>query len=470
METRSYHAEALPNRHSWVMRVHIMSLVLGCVALSACQPVPQMPNHSLSAIRPSAVASESAAVTRVTDQPMVSPDTRSTVTIPMPTLPMDQPWFLMRDDDDPCDLNGRGKHLIALDSQGQQTLFGGGITAITKRLGLPPLLAVCTPDGRTVLVDPVDGWTSMPLPLEPGAVLTQFALSPDRTNAILDVLLPTDDSLFDEPSYLLDLHTGALRPVNTIPTSSGHGGPYSTSVTVRFLGWSSGGLYLLVVVNKAGGTTVEVFDPTVAESPLQELVRNSPHTLNIAHEILVVVNNLSSSSSLTVSDLRQGTSQIIDQAGGFSQPTISPDGTALVYFRSDQNSANHDSPRFELVTFGLTGHTQTIISDSFGIPIEIFNDTADIPVGAFWSQDSQRIIAVTNAGHGDEVSLFDLNGTLLNRVPFPWSYILGVTSDDQLVLTEPGVWIRWLPLRPGASPYIPYFAMGHAWYDLAYLP
>lgn len=371
-------------------------------------------------------------------------------------LSADQPWFLVVDEHNQCGQGVSNYRLLAIDRAGQPTQLDRGVTASAQRPGMPPLLATCAADGTSAIADPVR-WSSLPLSLDPGVVVTQLMLSPDRQRAAVRTTCWLS-SICDNgrpilESQILDLRSGAMRPAPGLPVSSYGGGPGGDSVGVSYLAWGAGGLYYSTSRSKAGGTTVEVIDPNNPQAGGRELARNAQYVLDSDNDLLITLSSPAGYPSMVMFDLRHGTTQTIDQAAWLSVPAIAPDGTALSYFRSEQDLYNVISPTVELVVFDIAHNTKTVLTDTLGTPFEVYRHTAT-NAATLWSRDSQRLIAFTqNQRDGQHASLLARDGALISAVALSSAGIFGVTNDDQIVLDEAG--LTWLPLRPGAAPYAP---------------
>jgi hypothetical protein len=148
----------------------------------------------------------------------------------------------------------------------------------------------------------------------------------------------------------------------------------------------------------------------------------------------------------------------------------------LAYFRTDQHIGVMPLPHAELVAFDIVRNTTTVLTDTIGspFPLEINWRFTAQRISTLWSQDSQRIITAIWTLEGEKQALLlARDGTLINRVVISRVPLdgdpLGVTSDDQLVVKlegdplgvtstdqlRPESLIRWLPLRPGDTPYAP---------------
>jgi Tol biopolymer transport system component len=392
------------------------------------------------------------------------------------TLPADQPWFLIADEHPRCGTDIPASHLVTVNRAGQLTQLDHDVTAVTERPGAPPLLATCAADGTSALLDPVH-WTSLRLPLKPAVVVTQIILSPDHKHAILQITCWRDSRCDDgrpvEGHLFVDLRSGAMRPAEGLPTSSGGGGPYNDSIGVRLEGWGAAGLYYST--SGKGWSALNVIDPTHPQAPSRELARNTPYALDSAADLLVFFGPPSVYPSMTVFDVRHDTTQIIDQAAVLSLPAIAPDGTALAYIRSDQGSDSAVAPHAELVIFDIARHTKTVLTELLGHPIEMFAYGSG-GQAIYWLPDSRRVVAITRAptrpqappiilSSGEEISvvtppepqasLLARDGTLLTTVPLPDGRPNRVTNDEQLMLDVQGTGVRWLPMRAGVAPYAP---------------
>jgi hypothetical protein len=386
-------------------------------------------------------------------------------------LPTDQPWFLIADESNQCGDGIPSSHLVAIDRAGRQTQLDQGITSSAERLGAPPLLATCAADGSAALLDPMS-WTRTPLPLPPWVTVTQIILSPDQHSAILQ-LACWIGSRCDEsrPSFvdnqIIDLVSGAISPAPYLPTSYSL---YGASVSIAFLGWGDAGLYSFESRNKAGGTALRVIDPYDAQGSAHEIASNVGYALNSSLDLLAVAAIQSPPRSMTVFDLRRGSREEIDRAAWLSNPALAPDGSALAYFRSDQDQGGVPPQHVELIVFDLTHHTRAVLPVSLGMPFEI-STYGLMSSATFWSRDSQRIIALSyDASGAAQASLLTRDGALIHTVPLPAGQFLGITDDDQIMLDLADIHhLSWLPLRPGATPHLPPITFG-TWSSVAYMP
>lgn len=426
----------------------IICCALSLVPLTACQPAS-------SGLRPTlASVTQGPAPSEVLPSPVPAVDLLS---LPRASsIPTDLPWIFAHNDFDLCPAADRVSYMIAIDRAGQLTRLSQIVTAYARRPGAPPLLLACGSDGSASLLDP-QGWTSVRLDLEPGTRISQMVLSPDQGRAALLTMCEQgagcNDGQAAQLFQIVDLRTGALSRGPTLATSSG-GGPYHISGSVDLLGWGQAGLYYSVTYSKAGGSYLMLIDPYDPQAASRELANNRYYALDCAHDLLVRRSWSSEAAGLSVLDLRHGTRQLIDQGPGLSLPAIAPDGSALAYLRRGRGNDSGAAPHTELVRFDLARSTQTILAANLGAAAEM-QIVGSMQASTIWSQDSQRIIAVTQSAQGQpQASLLTRDGGLISTLPLPNSRLLGVTADDQLVLEQSDrVGVSWLPIGAGAAPY-----------------
>jgi Tol biopolymer transport system component len=450
------------------------------VSPSAPVAVPTMPmvrtTAAVASVIPQLTALPSTATWPAAPTPV--PALTPTVAVPteFPTAPplthvreadrlaSDQPWVLVSDAPHLCgaSLGDLGYSLIAIDRAGGLTRLNRGVMAIAKRLGAPPLLVTCEADGAFAIVDPLH-WTSAPLSIPPGITVAQIVLSPDQQQVILRLgCIQPYQCPMNSPVQLqiVDLQTGTMHSVPDFSMLlSVGGGPYSSeSVDTELLGWGRKGLYYTVSINEKIPTfTLNLLDLAGPQAISQTLAQNTHYMLDSSHDRMLVISDTLTSEniSFTLSDVRQHTTQILEQGRWLSSPVFAPDGAALAYFRSDDLYSGQ-LPHMELVVFDITRNTTTVLTDMFATPSNLVSGGA-LNTGLAWSQDGQRIYAGTRSPQGvSQASLLTRDGILLNTVTVTDGAALEITSDDQLILNgQDGHVVSWLPLRAGAAPYAP---------------
>jgi hypothetical protein len=386
------------------------------------------------------------------------------------SLPTDQPWFLVNNESRQCGYGVGSRQLITIDPTGRSIQLDHRITAWAERPGAPPLLATCSADGVAAIVDPVD-WIRHPVALRPGSSIDSLVVSPDQQRAIIRTICwaetPCAQQTGQSPeTYMLDLHTWAIQPAYNIPQTYAVGGPYQYVTTVDLLEWSSDGLYYSTTGSKAGPTTLDLIDPDDPLAGSRVLLQNASYHIDSSRGRVVSMDIRSKQPGLTLLDLRQDTTETIEQGTWIGTPALSPDGSTLVYLRFNQNLSQIASSDVDIVLFDLEQHTKTVIARGLGTPAQMWYD--GIGGALFWSQDSQRIITITSSSGGTySAFLLARDGTLFNKVSVATSRVFGITNDDQLVMGDRA--LTWVPLRPGDAPYAPTINLDPGMVEAAYL-
>jgi len=456
--------------HVQSRRALILVALGACVVLAACNPASAPPVAVVATADLPPTGATVAAYVPPESRPsppiatlpppataqlaVIEPETPTAIVGPVSpvalasTLPTDQPWLLA------------GSRLFAIDRSGRKTELDRSISALIKRPGAPPLLATHDDNDIPLIVDPSD-WSEIRLDLKPGSFVAQGAASPDGKQAVLQILC-TEVSPCASGALpwiqIADLHTGALHQFGFFPVAPPvPSGPYTENANAFFQGWGAAGLYFFTDHGKAR-SELSLIDPTDPTATSRVLVNGPIYALNSDKDILVTLlssynpDPLSSviSQSLVLSDFHRGINETIDHGAWISNPAIAPDGTAVAYLRSDEEE--NGPVNVELVLFDVVRSTKTVLNAAFGLSLYL-----RWAPSTFWSQDSQRIIAVRQTlQSGAEVVLLTRDGTEINAVPLPDGEMLGTTDDDQLVLSQSdGRIVNWLPLRPAATAYAP---------------
>ncbi len=399
------------------------------------------------------------------------------------TLPADQPWLLVDDEQSYCGPGVVASALIAVDRAGALTQLDRGVTAMADRPGAPPLLATCGADGTSTIVDPV-GWTSTPLAMDPGIQVYNFVLSPDGQQALLQLTCYSSTSC-EASRYLaprvIDLLTGAIRPLTHFPVPIWEPiGPTTNNLSLSMEGWGAAGLYY-ELVGKGGWTQLNVIDPADPQATPRELLTYTRYVLDSANDLLIAFQGQTIDNiSLVLSDLRRGTTQTIAEGEQITSLSFTPDGAALFYTRIAKDSSNIPTPfglpddpsivylqpvREEVVIYDIARSTNTILKNTY-------SDLSALqgPDGGAvtWSRDGERMTVIasmevltftatkiTRSVYW-QATLLARDGTPINTVQLsaPIKKVFGLTHDDQLMISEDDTkGVSWLPLRPGVAPY-----------------